>query len=302
MDTDPVARIFNIQKFSIHDGPGVRTTVFFKGCPLRCFWCSNPESINPDLQVLWDKKACIGCGCCAAACPAAAITMTDARPVFDYKRCTACSRCFSACPHQALSMAGKQYAVDDVVAVCLEDRLFYEDSGGGVTLSGGEVMMQPRFVSELLQRLRAENIHTALETNGFADAAIFSSVAANADLLLFDVKHYDEEKHRRGTGVSNQPILRNLAQALAMKIPLLVRIPVIRSYSNSLEDAIGFARLLVGLGIREAQLLPFHQMGESKYAMLGAPYRLAKAKALHKEDLEDFKQMLLIQGMEKVIL
>lgn len=302
MHSEPKACLFNIQKFSIHDGPGVRTTVFFKGCPLRCFWCSNPESISTSVQVLWSEKACVGCGGCVAACPASAVTMAGAVPVFDHGACTGCGLCVAACPRDALSLTGKSHTLDRVVEKCLEDRLFYEDSGGGVTLSGGEVLSQPEFARELLAHLRAEGIHTALETNGYAGEDVFRAVASEADLLLFDVKHYDEKKHLQGTGVSNATILRNLARAVADGIEVLARIPVIRGYNDSPEDAEGFGRLLAGMGIEAAQLLPFHQMGESKYAMLGLAYPLASAAPLHKEDLEGYRQILLSQGMKRVIL
>ncbi len=300
------ARIFNIQRFSLHDGPGVRTTVFFKGCPLRCAWCANPESIAPGTQVLRAEKSCTGCGVCASTCPESAVTLSgsEAAPIIDHARCSGCGRCVEACPAKALSLSGSLYSLDEALAVCLRDREFYEDSGGGVTLSGGEATAQPAFACALMGELRRRGVHTALETNGFAGEAVFRETAACAELLLFDVKHHDSERHRAGTGVDNLRILANLGWALASGKNVLVRIPVIRGYNDSLEDARAFTRLLLGMGGMGAgrvQLLPFHQMGESKYASLGISYPFRDVPPLRKEALEEFRSVLLAGGLEAIL-
>ena len=245
--------IFNIQKFSLHDGPGIRTVVFFKGCPLSCFWCSNPESrlAEPCMMGQGNNKT----------------------------------------PDSRL------YFIEEVMQICLQDRFFYEESGGGVTLSGGEALTQPQFAAALLQSLRGKGIHTALETSGCAAPEIFDEVSALADLLLFDIKHYDEHRHAAGTGIDNSLILANLKSALARKIPVIPRLPVIPGYNDSLEDACGFASLLGSMGLERVQLLPFHQFGERKYDMLDIPYQMRGVPQLHENDLEQFTRAMAAGGI-----
>jgi pyruvate formate lyase activating enzyme len=247
--------LFNFQKFSIHDGPGVRTVVFFKGCPLRCAWCSNPESQTPGLQQGRDP-----------------------------------------------SLGGKLYAVEEALEICLQDRVFYEESGGGVTLSGGEVLFQADFAEALLARLGEEGIHRTIETSGHAPADVFGRIAARVELILFDIKHHHNGRHRRGTGVAMERILGNfrtaLAAAAAGKGPkTLPRIPVIPGYNDSPGDAALFASLLRSAGADSVQLLPFHQFGQNKYALLEMDYKLAKKKALHPEDLASFAALFEQQGV-----
>ena len=188
--------VFNIQKFSIHDGPGIRTTVFLKGCPLRCKWCANPESQLSQVQILYDKEKCAHCGTCTHVCPNQAISMGDDSYVgIDPSKCAGCLQCVKNCPAKALSYEGEAKDVDEVVKVCLQDIDFYEESGGGVTISGGEGMVQPDFVKALLAKLKEHKIHTAIETTGYIKKEIFRELAPMFDLLLFDVKHYDSDKH-----------------------------------------------------------------------------------------------------------
>jgi len=245
--------LFNIQKFSLHDGPGIRTVVFFKGCPLRCKWCSNPEGQA-------EKPLFMGEG--------------------------------GSAPDSRL------YSIEETLEICLQDRPFYEESGGGVTLSGGEALTQGEFAAALLSALRKEVIHTALETSGYAPAEVFNEISALADMLLFDIKHYDGRRHIEGTGVDTGIILSNLKNALAQKIPVLPRIPVIPGYNDSLEDASGFASLIKSLGLSRAQLLPFHQFGERKYELLKMPYTLRGVPQLHKEDIEGFRRIIADSGIE----
>jgi pyruvate formate lyase activating enzyme len=246
--------IFNIQKFSIHDGPGIRTTVFFKGCPLRCRWCANPESQAFTPQMMGEEA--------------------DSR----------------------------ERTVAEVLAACLQDREFYEESGGGVTFSGGEPLTQGAFLSTLLIALREEGVSTAIETAAFIDGGVFSSLAPLADLLLFDIKHYDSAAHRRGTGEDNALILRNFDAAIGLADAggpeVLPRIPVIPGFNASLEDAAGFAGLLRAHKAPRAQLLPFHQMGDRKYTLLGMPYAMHGVKPLYHEDLEEYRQVFLSHGVE----
>lgn len=289
--------IFNIQKYSIHDGPGIRTTVFLKGCPLRCQWCSNPESQSPRVQILYDEAACRHCGTCVRACPRQAIRMVRGSVRVDAARCDGCLACTKKCPGRALSPDGTYQSVREVVDICLQDIDFYEESGGGVTISGGEGMTQPNFLRELLPALRAHGIHLAIETTGCIAAAVFRELAPMFDLLLFDVKHYDAAQHRAGTGVSNERILENLRWAVAQRLHVLPRIPVIPGFNASLADARGLAALLSSLPLPEVQLLPFHQMGEKKYAFLGRDYALHDRKALHPEDLTAYQAEFQKRGL-----
>ncbi|WP_297872233.1 glycyl-radical enzyme activating protein [uncultured Oscillibacter sp.] len=291
--------VFNIQKFSIHDGPGVRTTVFLKGCPLRCKWCANPESHLLKPQILHHSKDCIHCEKCAASCPEGAVSLDGGGNIrVDFAKCRGCLTCVRACPGRALSCEGEEKTVDEIVEVCMQDVDFYEESGGGVTLSGGEALMQPEFARALLQELKARDVHTAMETTGFAPPEVFAGVTAHADLLLFDMKHWNGEKHREGTGVDNTMILENMSRAIAGGKEVLPRLPVIPGYNDSLEDAAGFVRRLREVGADRIQLLPFHQFGENKYALLGRTYEYESVPALHKEELERFRQVFLDAGVD----
>jgi pyruvate formate lyase activating enzyme len=244
------ACIFNIQKYSIHDGPGIRTVVFFKGCPLRCMWCSNPESQNK----------------------------------------------LPECQNK--SMKGEYLTLSDVLKEVLKDKVFYEESNGGVTLSGGEVLMQYEFASRLLKLLRAEKIHTAIETSGYASNEIFKNFIKNVDLIFFDVKHYDREKHFQTTGVYNDIILENLKTALELKKEVIIRIPVIPDINSGLKDAEKFCELLKTFGAIKVNLLPFHQLGERKYKDLGKSYKLKGVPPLHEEDLIDYKNIFIKNGFD----
>lgn len=291
--------IFNIQKFSINDGPGIRTVVFFKGCPLKCTWCANPESQEPRLQILWDAKKCLHCGTCVKSCPTLAVKNIDGKIFVDHKKCSGagvCSErgiCIEKCPAHALKPEGERKTVAEIVEVVLQDLPFYEESGGGVTLSGGEATMQPEFAIELLRTLKAKKIHTAIETTGFASPAIFRRIVEYLDLLLFDIKHWDETCHREKTGVSNVPILQNMKYAISIGKEVLPRLPVIPNYNDSTDDAKGFVRRLKEVGATRVQLLPFHQFGEKKYSMLGREYEYSHVNGLHPEDLTAFQKVFV---------
>ena len=291
--------VFNIQKFSIHDGPGVRTTVFLKGCPLRCKWCANPESQSNKVQMMYDSEKCQRCLSCVKACPENAVSMAeDGKIRIDHKKCTGCLECEKVCPGRALSHEGDWKSVKEVFDVCMQDEIFYEDSGGGVTISGGEGMVQPEFVISLVDMLKEKGIHTAIETTGSVASEVFKKVAPKFDLLLFDVKHYDSEKHRAGTAVGNELIVENLRWAHSQGIEILPRLPVIPGFNDSLEDAAGIAELLKDIGLNRIQLLPFHQMGERKYEFLGREYELKDVQMLHREDLIECREKFIKAGIE----
>ena len=301
---DEYGVIFNIQKFSLNDGPGIRTVIFFKGCPLRCPWCANPESQEPQVQILWDKQKCVGCHTCVESCPSSAIRDIDSNIVIDHRRCSGSSTCsenctcVEKCPAHALKVEGELKSVDEIVRVVMQDEPFYEESGGGVTLSGGEAAMQPDFAIALLKVLKERKVHTAMETTGFASKDVFQRILPYLDLLLYDIKHWDEEKHQKSTKVSNLPILANMKYAIDQGKEVLPRLPVIPGFNNSIEDALGFVGRLKEVGAKRVQLLPFHQFGENKYQMLGKEYPFAKVKALYPEDLQEFKQVFLDNGIE----
>lgn len=290
--------VFNIQKFSIHDGPGVRTTVFLKGCPLRCKWCANPESQSGRVQIMYDREKCLSCQSCIKACPENALTMENGHIHVNHECCTGCLDCEKVCPGRALSHEGDYKSVKEVYEVCMQDEVFYEDSGGGVTISGGEGMMQPDFVIELVRMLKDSGVHTAIETTGCVGEEIFRKLAREFDLLLFDVKHYNSEKHRQGTGVGNDQIIKNLRWAHSEGIEILPRLPVIPGFNDSLDDARGIASLLKDIGLKKIQLLPFHQMGERKYEFLGKEYSLKEIPMLHREDLAEYREVFIKDGID----
>ncbi len=291
--------IFNIQKFSIHDGPGVRTNVFLKGCPLRCKWCSNPESQRYEPQVLYHSSTCVHCKKCVASCPEQAVFSTeDGKIHIDFAKCTGCLTCVRGCPKRALTCEGEEKTVDEVYEACIQDMDFYEESGGGVTISGGEGMMQPDFVEALLSHLKENRIHTAIETTGCVQPVVFQRLAPKFDLLLFDVKHWDSEAHKAGTGTGNELIIQNLRWGHKRGLNILPRVPVIPGFNEKTEDAFGIAGLLSHIGLTRVQLLPFHQMGERKYEFLNRPYELTGVNALHPEDLTQYRQIFLDQGID----
>lgn len=288
---------FNIQKFSIHDGPGIRTTVFFKGCPLRCEWCSNPESQIKNVQILHDQSKCSYCLSCVAACPNGAITHEDNKIIINEGKCVGCLTCVNSCPNRALSYEGDYQTIEEIVDICMQDIDFYEESGGGVTISGGEGMSQPEFLKKLIAELKKNSVHVAIETTGYVKKETFEELARELDLLLFDVKHYYREKHYNGTKVYNDLIVENLKWAIDNEIEVLPRIPVIPDFNDSLEDAEGLAKLLVEVGAKKVQLLPFHQFGEKKYELLNRNYKYKNKKALYPEDLEEYQKIFEDKGL-----
>ena len=245
---DTTGIVFNIQKFSVNDGPGIRTAVFLKGCPLRCRWCSNPESQRTKIQILWDTKKCIRCHHCVTVCPAHAISFDNNDLRIDHDRCQSCGKCARECPARALVKEGQVKTVQQVLDVCLQDVPFYEESGGGVTLSGGEMLAQPEFAKAMYRALKEEGIHTCCETTGAASPALFREVVRDVDLLLFDVKHWDPQKHREYTGVTNELPYANMKYAISAGKDVLPRIPVIPGFNDSPEDAAKLAQYLLSAG------------------------------------------------------
>ncbi|MDO4466976.1 MAG: glycyl-radical enzyme activating protein [Bacillota bacterium] len=289
--------VFNIQKFSIHDGPGIRTTVFLKGCPLRCKWCANPESQLERVQILYDQKKCVSCQTCVHVCEKQAISFTDKIEI-DISKCGGCLQCVNHCPQKALSFEGEYKDVQTIVDTCMQDIDFYEESGGGITISGGEGMAQPEFLKALVPALKEHNLHVAIETTGYIEEETFKELAPMFDLLLFDVKQADTNKHFTGTGVYNEQIKENLTWAVNQGIEVLPRIPVIPGFNAALEDAKEIAEYLLDIGLSRVQLLPFHQMGERKYELLNREYELKNIKALYPEDLKEYQSIFVQNGVQ----
>jgi pyruvate formate lyase activating enzyme len=267
--------VFNIQRYSLHDGPGIRTTVFLKGCPLCCEWCHNPEGMSPRKELLVVESRCIVCGECRRACPFSQSRAGAGVLPTRNEDCTYCGECVEACPTGARQMVGTEMTVAEVMEEILKDRIFYEDSAGGATFSGGEPLMQPAFLRELLEECCARGIHTAVDTCGFGCTDHLLAVARLADLVLYDVKLMDDARHRQHTGVSNKPILENLKVLDQIHQNIWLRVPVIPGVNDDAENLQAIARFASGIhGVRQVTLLPYHQTGVQKYRRLGGGYVL----------------------------
>lgn len=290
--------VFDIRRYSIHDGPGIRTTVFFKGCPLACFWCHNPESQSSASELLYRENRCMRCKTCAAACMNEAISWAGDRPVVDPSRCERCGACVEACAADARELVGREMTAAEVMTEIERDIPFYEESGGGVTLSGGEPLMQPDFALELLAACRARGIRTALDTCGHAAWETLDRVRAHVDLFLYDLKTVDEERHRRFTGSSNKLLLKNLqllsnhGHSIILVVPV---IPGVNDDSGSMKRLGEFAAALPSQ--QGVLLLPFHRLGVEKYALLGREHPYLELEALPAGRLEEIARALAGYGL-----
>lgn len=311
---ETTGRVFNIARFSLHDGPGIRTVVFLKGCPLACAWCHNPEGMGAKAEAFFRPDKCVGCGRCAAVCPRTAATTAPAVPgarqnpgapgsapfpvaPFPDGDCPAgCQACASVCPVGAREAVGVAWSVDALLAETLADRAFYEATGGGVTLSGGEPLAQAAFSAAFLAACGAAGLHRAVETSGFASEEAFRLVAEQADLLLFDVKLLDPEAHRAWIGAEVAPILRNLRSAAADGIPVIIRRPLIPGVNDGDAEMAALADLAGGLGLG-VDLLPYHDDAEDKYRKRRMPYRLAGTKVPEAEAVARCESMLKARGV-----
>jgi pyruvate formate lyase activating enzyme len=270
--------VFNIQRFSIQDGPGIRTTVFFKGCPLRCVWCSNPESQNSTFEIAHRNSVCKKCGRCVEACPEKAISLGEKSTGIDRKICTECRKCVETCPFGVYQVYGKKVSVEEVYEEVIRDKPFYDNSGGGITASGGEPLLQANFVAELFKRCQENNINTCLDTCGYADTAAWEKTLPYTNLVLYDLKLMNSKTHSKWTGKSNDKILRGIRLVTEFGVPLIVRIPVIPGVNDSKENMMATALFVKELGQKDVNLLPYHRFGESKYTMLDRRYGLSKLR------------------------
>lgn len=293
--------IFNIQRFSIHDGPGIRTTVFMKGCPLRCLWCSNPEAMDSYPNLMVRDINCKACGACGEVCPTGAITFSrqEGRKIV-WEKCDQCLKCVEACIYDALNVCGCLMTPEEVLDEVLKDEAFYRNSGGGLTVSGGEAMAQAEFAACLFQAAKQAGLHTALDTTGYAPWKQIEPMLPLVDLILWDIKHLDAGEHKRTTGASNALILANLKKA-SKTTDIWLRMPLIAGFNASEEHV----KKLVDLGKRiDAQkisLLPYHEGGKSKCRQLGRAYPLPEAAAPAAEDIQHLKESIERQGIKATI-
>ena len=287
--------IFDVKRFSIHDGPGIRTTVFLKGCPLRCPWCDNPESQRIEPQILFWEDRCLGCDACLDACPQSAIAVDEGgQKTVLSDRCNLCGRCLEACYAEALEQVGRLVTVEEIISLVEADAPFYEQSGGGVTLSGGEPLAQPAFSHRILEESRRRGIHTAMETCGHASWEVWDALLPHLKLILYDVKAVDAAKHRRLTGLSSRLILDNLRRLAQTNIPIIIRRPVIPGCNDKPQGMHALGRLVQELsGIEEVHLLPYHRLGESKYEQLGRDYPMGDQPSLNEGDVEALRDILI---------
>ena len=263
------AIIFDVQRFSVHDGPGIRTLVFFKGCPLCCLWCQNPESLDPQPEIAFYPDTCIMCGECREACETGALALEDPARI-DRDLCRRCASCAEVCPAGSLQQVGSPYTPEELLGEVLKDRAFYESSGGGVTLSGGEPLLRTAFLRRFLPLCRAQGVHTAMETCGHAPWEHLEALLPHLDLVLYDLKAIDPEVHRRITGRDNRLILANLERLKTLGRALQVRVPVVPIMTAAPDNLGAIAAYLERLRIEHVCLLPYHSMGEGKIARVGA--------------------------------
>lgn len=279
--------VSNIQRYSVSDGPGIRTTVFLKGCPLRCKWCHNPESVSPEKQLILREDRCIGCGECLRVCEQHAIRREGTRLVTDRAECTRCGRCVAVCYADARGLVGTEMSADEVMLEVSKDTVFYAESGGGVTFSGGEPFDQPEFVLSLLRASKARAIHTAVDTSGHFPPELPGRAAGLVDLYLFDLKTLDEARHRDFTGASNTLILKNLQMLVEHRNKVVVRVPIVPTFNDDLAEIRRLGRFIAGLpGVDEIHVLPYHKSGVAKYRRLGQEYKMEQAAEPAPERLE----------------
>jgi pyruvate formate lyase activating enzyme len=290
--------VLRIERASIHDGPGIRTTVFLKGCPLRCLWCHAPESQSLEPEPMPRPERCLLCLACLSACEHGALAGHDGRIETDRAACEACGRCVEVCPSGAREIAGRTMTVGDVIDEVRRDRIFYEESGGGVTFSGGEPLMQPGFLFAMLRRCRAERIHAAVDTSGWAEAATVRAAGRLADLILFDLKLMDSDRHRRFTGAPNERILGNLALLAAEGRPVIVRLPLIPGVNDDEGNIRATGAFVASLGLGRVDLLPYHRAGTAKYERLARPYALAGVDPPAPEDVTQAIRWLEAHGLQ----
>lgn len=294
--------IFDIQRFSIHDGHGIRTTLFIKGCPLKCMWCHNPEGINKNIQLWYFANKCIGCHKCIASCPQYALSASDAGIDIDRNSCINRGRCTSVCPTNALSLNGREMTIDEVVHELLADRPFYEKSGGGITLSGGEPTSQPDFALAILEAMKAQGISTALETSMYCKRDIFEQFIPLVDQFIVDLKLFDPQLHQKYTGVSNERIKDNFLSLATWRIPILVRIPMIPSATATMHNIEDIASFVYSIDPTiPVELMNYNPLANDKYRIMNLPFLLGGDKrAFTPKEMEHFYHIIENIGLKSL--
>jgi pyruvate formate lyase activating enzyme len=294
--------VFDIQRYAIHDGPGIRTLVFLKGCPLRCVWCQNPESQRVQREVMFYSERCTGCGQCVQVCPQGAIEIFEGRSRTDREICTGHGKCVEACPNEARGLVGKYVSVEEAFKEVMKDRAFYKRSGGGLTISGGEPTLQGEFMVELLEKCQNSGIHTIVETCGYVGWETLGNVMRHTDMVLYDIKLIDPAEHVKYTGVLNNQILdnaRRLAKTYA-RCPMVVRVPIIPGYTDSIKNIEGIAKFIsteLGDTVR-FELLNYNPLGETKYERLSREYGASGVRPVSDESLKKLKEIFSAFGVK----
>ena len=298
----PAGVITDIQRYSIKDGPGIRTTVFMKGCPLQCEWCSNPEAVSQHPELLLNHRLCVHCGDCVPACPTHVFSMIDDVLVLDRNNCDGCGECVSCCPEEALEIVGTQMTPERVLIEVLSDKVFYDVSDGGVTFSGGEPLLQHDFVREVARELQEHDIHVAIDTAGNIPWTNFEAILPFADLVLYDIKFIDAGKHKRFTGDGNTLILENARRIAKQKIPMIVRLIILPGLNDSAQEIASRLEFIKELqNVEQVDLLPYHKLGTAKYERLGKSYLRSELESPDKAHLESLRMQVEEKGFRVTV-
>lgn len=279
--------VMNIQKYSVHDGPGIRTTIFLKGCPLSCWWCHNPESQNLNFELMLFNDRCVGCSTCKENCEQGAIGINNGVATTDDSKCILCGKCTEFCINEARNLVGKEFSPKELLKEIKKDEIFYEESDGGVTFSGGEPLLQIDFLEEMLRLCKEQGIHTTVDTSGYSDFKNFKRILDYTDLFLYDVKHLDDNMHKKYIGVSNELIKENLIKLSELNANVFARIPIIKGINDdekNIDETIEFLR---EINLEQINLLPYHKMGMEKYERVFKEYKLTGNEKPSKKDIDD---------------